>query len=253
MSADDGRESDGPRTATWKLFVFDVASALAGVLLVGGLLLAVSGVWPPLVAIESPSMEPNIDTGDLVFVMDEERFPGEDAHADTGVVTHRAGAAVGYTKFSKPGDVIVFEPDGDDDTTPIIHRAMLWVDDEERWYSKANPDYVMGYSSCEEMPNCPAPNEGFITKGDNNANYDQINGKDPVKPEWVIGTAEMRVPGLGQLRLGLEGLASGAPGNSSPTHGSESRDAETPGIEALGSIGDVPVEANGSSSIAASG
>lgn len=217
MSDDGRRRSDGPRRAAWQLFLYDVVTALAGVLLVGGLLLAVSGVWPPLVAIESPSMEPNVDTGDLVFVMEEQRFPGEGAHAETGIVTARSGAEVGYTKFNKHGDVIVFEPGGDNETTPIIHRAMLWVEDEERWYDRADPDFVGRYDDCEDMPQCPATNEGFITKGDNNANYDQINGQDPVKPEWVIGTAEMRVPGLGRLRLGLEGVAGTSPveGNGS--------------------------------------
>ena len=211
MSKDGRRQSSDDEPAAWQLFLYDIATALVGVVLVGGLLLAVSGVWPPLVAIESPSMEPNIDTGDLVFVMEEERFPGEGAHEDTGVVTHRAGSASGYATFNKPGDVIVFEPGGNSQKTPIIHRAMLWVENDERWYDRANPDFVGGDDNCDELPSCPATNAGFITKGDNNGGYDQINGQDPVKPEWVIGTAEARVPGLGRLRLGLEGVADGSP------------------------------------------
>lgn len=211
--SDDGRQPSSGRP-TWQLFVYDVASAFLGVLLVGGLLLAVSGVWPPLVAIESPSMEPHIDTGDLVFVMEEERFPGPGAHGETGVVTAREGEQVEYTKFQGHGDVIVFAPGGNRSLTPIIHRAMFYVEDDERWYDEANPDYVGPYDGCDEMPHCPAPNAGFITKGDNNGGYDQANGGvhyRPVKAEWVVGTAELRVPGLGRLRLGLEGLARDTP------------------------------------------
>lgn len=230
--SDDGRPPAGEGRPAWQLFVYDVASAFAGVILVGGLLLAVSGVWPPLVAIESPSMEPHIDTGDLVFVMEGERFPGPGAHDDTGVVTARAGADVGYTTFQGHGDVIVFEPGGDESRTPIIHRAMFWVEEGERWYDEADPAYVGSYSGCDEMPQCPAPNAGFVTKGDNNGGYDQLGSRTvdrPVKPEWVVGTAEVRVPGLGRLRLGLEGLTGAA----------TAADGATPRVDAS------PVEATG--------
>ena len=39
------------------------------IFLIGGILFGVSGAWPPLVAIESESMEPNLHQGDLVFVL----------------------------------------------------------------------------------------------------------------------------------------------------------------------------------------
>src|SRR6056297_1555314 len=48
------------------VLVRDVASSVAIVAVVGLLLFAVSGLWPPLVAVESPSMEPNMHTGDLI-------------------------------------------------------------------------------------------------------------------------------------------------------------------------------------------
>ncbi|GKZ13081.1 Signal peptidase I-like protein [Haladaptatus sp. T7] len=34
--------------------------------------------------------------------------------------------------------------------------------------------YVGGADDCEELPNCPAPHAGFITKGDHNGEYDQV-------------------------------------------------------------------------------
>ncbi|MEF8776357.1 MAG: S26 family signal peptidase [Haloarculaceae archaeon] len=185
-------------------FAYDVLTSVLAVLLVGGFLFAVSGVWPPLVAVESGSMIPNMHQGDLVFVMEEHRFAGDGAVADTGVVTAASGGATEYRTFGGYGDVIVYSPDGNVDRTPIIHRAILWVEKGERWFDEADSDDVPGHvSSCAELQNCPAPHAGFITKGDNNGEYDQANGLSaPVRPEWVVGTAEIRLPGLGWIRLG---------------------------------------------------
>ncbi|MFB6128288.1 MAG: S26 family signal peptidase [Halorhabdus sp.] len=182
---------------------FDIGSSVVIVVLIGALLFATSGVWPPLVAIESGSMEPHIDTGDLVFVMDEHRFAGSGAIGESGVVTAQAGKKTGYRTFSGYGDVIVYEPNGNENATPIIHRAMFWVENNERWYDEADPSAIGGADNCKELAYCPAPHAGFITKGDNNRYYDQVGNQfsAPVKPEWVIGTAEYRVPGLGQVRL----------------------------------------------------
>ncbi len=171
-----------------------------------------------MVAIESPSMTPHMKTGDLVFVMEEERFPGDGAVAGTGVVTQQAGQSTDYRKFDQTGDVIVYNPNGDTDRTPIIHRAMFWVEEGENWYEKADRQSVGRYSKCGEteddaMPNCPAPYDGFITKGDANGVYDQIQGlSGPVKSAWVVGTAEVRIPKLGCIRLRTKGCAGGVRG-----------------------------------------
>jgi len=193
------------------VYVLDLVSSAGAVLLVGVLLVAISGLWPPLVAIESASMEPHIDTGDLVFVMDEDRFAGDGAHGETGVVTARVGATTGHTSFEGPGDVIVFAPDGDTASTPVIHRAMFWVDEGENWYDKADQRFINA-DNCAELTNCPTDSAGFITKGDNNRGYDQVSGLpscepddcEPVKKGWVVGTAEVRVPFLGNIRLQVQ-------------------------------------------------
>ncbi|MDZ7745067.1 MAG: S26 family signal peptidase [Halobacteriales archaeon] len=109
------------------IYVREMGMSIAAVLLVGLLLFAVSGVWPPMVAVESGSMEPNMKVGDLVFVMDEERLAPDAAHAGTGVVTYQTGREVGYKQFSNYGDVIIFRADNESGT-PIIHRARFWVD-----------------------------------------------------------------------------------------------------------------------------
>ena len=202
MAGPDRRSSDEDETEGpgGMMYVTDIVSSAGSVLLVGVLLFAVSGVWPPLVAIESPSMDPHIKEGDLVFVMEEERFSGPGDH--DGVVT--AANDDSYRKFQQPGDVIVYEPDGNSRQTPIIHRAMLWVEEDENWYDRANENYIGSADNCEELTSCPADHAGFITKGDNNGRYDQVGSSpisEPVKPGWVVGTAEIRVPLLGQVRL----------------------------------------------------
>jgi len=192
-----GAEADA---APWAVYLRDVGASVGAVVLVGALLFAVSGVWPPLVAIESGSMEPHIDTGDMVFIMDEERFPGPDARH--GVVTAERGSGTGYRTFEQSGDVIVYEPNGNERRTPVIHRAMLWVEDGENWYGRADADAVGSADSCRDLRNCPAPHSGFVTKGDHNGAYDQVTGTSTVvRPAWVVGTGVVRIPRLGFVRL----------------------------------------------------
>jgi signal peptidase len=189
-------DSSVERPRFW--YVRDVGVALGTVVLAGVLLIAVSGVVSPLVAIESGSMEPQMERGDMVFLMAEERFPGP--NATHGVVTAESS---GYERFGRPGDVIVFAPDGDTDRTPIIHRAMFAVEAGEDWYDRADPEYRGSAGNCTSMANCPAPHDGFVTLGDANGRYDQVapTKSTVVRPRWVIGTAEFRVPELGWVRV----------------------------------------------------
>ena len=188
-------------TGGWRLFARDIAVSITAVLLLGAFLFAISGIWPPMVAIESGSMEPNMKINDLVFVMDTDRFQPEIATGETGIVTATTGAGANYSQFGEYGDVIVFEPNGDSGRTPIIHRAMFWIEEGENWCQRADSDYLGNTSPDDEQ--CISPHDGFITKGDNNPTYDQVGNQisEPVQPEWVVGTAEVRIPGLGWLRL----------------------------------------------------
>ena len=191
------------------VYLRDVFTSVAAVLLVGALLFGVSGIWPPMVAVESGSMEPNMNVGDLVFVVDNERFVPDDAvphdGETTGVVPADVAAEVNHKEFGEHGDVIVFMPDGSERQTPVIHRAMLFVEEGENWYDRADQGAVGSADDCEELDYCPAPHAGFITKGDNeqsNSNYDQVSGlSGPVHPDWVVGTAEVKIPYLGYVRL----------------------------------------------------
>ncbi len=142
------------------------------------------GTWTPMVAVESGSMSPNMMKGDIVFKENPER---------ASITTFKEGAETGYTTFNNYGDVILYKPYGNPDATPIIHRAMYYV-------NKGDPMWTNGP---------PAPHSGYITKGDNvvtNQLYDQyigsgISGGTPVKKEWVVGVAKFRIPYVGYVRL----------------------------------------------------
>lgn len=209
-------EPRGPRElvgAFWETDRFGVSIvrellvSVLVVLLIAAILFGVSGVWPPLVAVESDSMEPNIMTGDLVFVVEADRFAGSGAIDGTGVVPRDVASSTGYERFDRPGDVIIFAPNGDGTATPIIHRAVFWVEPGDNWYNRADPDHVANADDCEELSHCPAPHGGFITLGDNNAHYDQVQeDSGPVQPDWIIARAHRRIPILGRVRLLFEGM-----------------------------------------------
>ncbi len=156
-----------------------VVGVVAGVAL---LLFLISGTWPAVVAVESESMVPNMNVGDLVFVAAADRYGP--------LTTWAEGQQTGYAKFAAfpdrqgnevYGDVIIYKPNGDASVHPIIHRAVVWYE------------------------NTTVP--GYITKGDNNPTVDQgsnlqgIGAIQPVKKEWIVGKALFAVPLVGYLPL----------------------------------------------------
>jgi signal peptidase len=169
-----------------------IEDIVISVAIVGGIavvLYGVSGIWPPMVAIESGSMEPGMTAGDIVFIVSPSNFVPDGVDARHGVVTHEQGEGVGYESFGDYGDAIVYRPNGNDGETAIIHRAMFYVEEGERWQT------IEGETQT-------APHDGFVTKGDANDEYDQAIGlSSVVKPEWIQGKAQYRVPLIGNLRL----------------------------------------------------
>ena len=190
---------DGPL-----LFLRELLLSLSIVAAIGLVLFAATGVWPPMVAVESNSMDPNINKYDLVVVSEPGRFAPGEAN-DQGLVMGET-TDTSYESFNEPGSVIVYDYPGRVGS-PIIHRVRFQVEEDENWYHRASSDAINA-ESCAELTNCPAPHAGYITKGDNNRRYDQANGVAPVvKPEWVNGVARFRIPYLGRLRLVLLGTA----------------------------------------------
>jgi len=201
------------------VIVRDIVSSVGTVALIGLVLFGVSGLWPPLVAVESGSMEPHMHRGDLVFIVDEQRFPPDGAVGQTGIVTYRQAAANdSHWSFGDYGNVIVYKPDGKAWKTPIIHRARFHVERGENWVDppseggtgKADSEYLGGATTCAQVRTCPAPHDGFVTLGDANRQYDQVAGQSGVvRSEWIRGRAKVRIPYLGYIRLLFGGLQAG--------------------------------------------
>ncbi len=109
-------------------FLKEVAIAALAVGIVLGGLYAYSGVWPPMVVVESGSMQHSdteskigvIDTGDMVFV--------RDVKSHERVVTYVDGRENNLNNYGDAGNVIVYRPYGDTTKVPIIHRAVAWVE-----------------------------------------------------------------------------------------------------------------------------
>ncbi len=105
-----------------------VALAIVVVLIVGSYAYAQN--WPPVYVVDSNSMQhgPNdvlglLNTGDIIFV---QKTP------TTSITTyvdalHSGSAAAGLSTYGELGDVIVYEPYGNAQATPIIHRAILYL------------------------------------------------------------------------------------------------------------------------------
>jgi signal peptidase I len=130
--ADDEMPRDGRRNRKegepenfWKGLARDALIAGLIVALFLGALYLYAGVWPPLVVVESSSMQHGddasslgvIDTGDMVFQ--------QAAPTRGSVITYLEGRASGYSTYGDYGDVIIFRKSGA--PTPIIHRAIMYV------------------------------------------------------------------------------------------------------------------------------
>lgn len=167
----------------WIGLLRDILFVVSVVVIFASLSHIALGLYAPMVAVETGSMIPHIQIGDIIFVESVDR---------TEIITYETGKKTGYESFDYYGDVILYRPYGRADVTPIIHRAMYYVE-------KGEPMWAVGP---------PAPHAGYITKGDNtktNPAYDQqgsISYLQPVKKEWIIGVARFyRVPVLGYVSL----------------------------------------------------
>ena len=162
----------------WVSLARETLTALAAVGAIALLLFLYAGVWPPMVSVDGLSMYPNMHDGDLIIIQSVQKSP---------IVTYQAAQGTGYSTFNGGGDVIVYQPFGRKDMTPVIHRALYYVNASE-------PMWQGGVA---------APNAGYITKGDNNFLFDQSSGvcpNTPVESDWILGVARFRIPFLGYVR-----------------------------------------------------
>jgi signal peptidase len=109
-----------------------VALAILALLLVS--LFAYTSNWPPVYVVESNSMQHGpgdhlgyINAGDIVLAQ----------KASAGSITTYVDAeSTGLSTYGELGDVILYQPNGASGATPVVHRAILYLE-----YSGVNSTY----------------------------------------------------------------------------------------------------------------
>ena len=195
-----------------------IAEFVSAVLILG---IVMGGIWiysgqsfpgsSPLVVIESGSMthenEPfgglgTIDPGDIVLA--------KAVHTRGDVITYASTKS--YRTYGDYGDVIIYKPLGRTDLTPIIHRAMCWVEYNADTDTYTVEEYNIINATSVTIPelhlyNYKPAHSGFITKGDHNLYPDQHPDaqicREPVEVNWIIGKAQGELPWFGALKLML--------------------------------------------------
>ncbi len=180
-----------------------------------------------------------IDPGDLILVFDVESTRDVQTWADAvGDCSPSTGyldcGCDGVDSYGACGDVVIFQK-SNGDPTPIIHRAILYleihgggrysIDLPESWGCQdlINVPRDDLQSSClgrlgfqslhtrHEMDGLPPEASGYLTRGDNNDLPDQIRGIEPVPvmPERVLGKARAEIPWIGLVKLFVSDMGSG--------------------------------------------
>lgn len=228
------RKSENP----WVSLARELAWVAA---VVGGIALAlflVSGTWPAVVTIESESMVPHMQVGDLVFVVSADRFGGLESWT--------SGIEKGYLKYGDYGDILIYRPNDAPNPPvyipfltkgvhPIIHRAMDRIDAGEnipKYYNlyrgqatparylpatiqnnslvledgtvvtPQNADPMNGYLVETTLV---SPHAGYITKGDNNQVSDQGGYLSSVSGEVIMPVKDEWIVGKALFSIPLLG------------------------------------------------
>jgi len=255
VARQDGKTETSKRTKGAILFARDAGVALAVVAAILLGMFAYTGLWPPLVVVESNSMmhsSPDntshigaIDTGDLVLV--------KKISVASDVKTYMDGYSSGYKTYGDFGDVIIYRKGGSNGTTPIIHRAIIYLEanPDGASYTAPSLEYVpkgkwatdtlndtwnditstltifhVGFQDQQvtidisDLLQGGQAESGFITKGDHNPMVDLTYwgpsvGYRPIDVSWVVGKARGEIPWFGLLKLWSTGtLNSPSPPNS---------------------------------------
>jgi signal peptidase len=212
-----------------------VAAVVGSIALI---LFLVSGTWPAVVTIESESMVPHMQVGDLVFVVSADRF-GE-------LQSWTSGKEVGYQKYNDYGDVLIYRPNDAPNPPvyipfltqgvhPIINRAMDRIDSGEpvpKYYNPyrgeatptryipaiiQNNSLVLEDGTVVTPQNADpsngyrvqttfiSPHAGYITKGDNNQVSDQGGYLSSVSGEVILPVKDEWIVGKALFSVPLLG------------------------------------------------
>lgn len=216
------------------------SSILIVVFLLTGMF-AYTGNWPPMVVVESGSMQHSstyaylgdLNIGDMVLV--------KKVASPSQIVTYVQGAAVHYSTYGEPGNVIIYKPYGSDAVVPIIHRAIVYISynstgggydipsllnlPQSQWYvmsPQGQAHYVynvkynirildVGYTHSPVIIPIPlmiqkAKFSGFITMGDHNHAVYGENATDQAMQIFPLPVKTQWIEGVAQGLLPYVGL-----------------------------------------------
>lgn len=162
-----------------------------------------------------------IDPGDLVFVRHV---------SDPDDVATRLDPDAS-TRYGERGDVVVYRPHKERQdlrATPIIHRALFWVQIDQNGgataifgdaslpFSDPNVRSMMGDCTIADhrLRNMRPEDSGFVTRGDNNGQADQCYNPgfdyDLVTMPMVLGKARGELPWIGLVKLFVDDVSQGS-------------------------------------------
>ncbi len=205
----------------------DVLVAVLVVIIILSGVYAYTGIWPPVVVVESGSMQHSmdhsslgvIDTGDIVMV--------KKVHSKDDITTWAEGKNKDYKTYGEYGDVIIYRKNGESGT-PVIHRAIVYIRvnrtdpgsggtyyfDVPEWgiYHNSTIRYYIPELQLKINYTPQRGHDGFLTKGDNrvtNKKIDQEAGirdstgrvVEQVSLNWVVGVARGELPWFGLIKL----------------------------------------------------
>lgn len=202
----------GDEVSVWE-WVKPVAAALLAVGIILSGLYLYTGNWPPMVVVESGSMQHSstyaylgdLNIGDVVMV--------KKVTSPSQVQTYVSASVSGVSTYGEFGNVIIYRPYGSYSVTPIIHRAIVYLEynasgggydvpslanlPQSDWYVMAPSGHTHGlynirydiYIQDIGYPHTPviipvstfigtAHYSGFITMGDHNHAAYGINSTD---------------------------------------------------------------------------
>jgi len=244
-SAQNGQKQEKTVLSGAMAVVRDIIVSAGIVVLILVSLFAYTGVWPPMVVIESNSMMHGndsqvgvIDTGDLTLVKSIKDRHDVVTYAEA---TCSSNPRHGLQTYGDFGNVIIYRKNGLNEI-PVIHRAIAWI---EYNASASSPPYRyagdlpdrgayniteytftnVGYQRQNIRINLDsifrssaastsrAPHSGFVTHGDHNPpQVDQESLRistgsmvEPVKVGWVVGRSEGELPWFGLFKLWISG------------------------------------------------
>ncbi len=128
---EEDKEEKRPFVSAFWDIMKDVIIAFIIVLIIISSIYIYTSNWPPVVVVESDSMQHSddesflgvIDTGDLVLV--------KSIDSEDDVISYMKGKRIGHETYNEYGDVLIYRKNGFKDSTPVIHRALIWVEFNE--------------------------------------------------------------------------------------------------------------------------